>query len=87
MRATSRNLDIRQSNVDPAPYPGVTPGTTRSEDPAAAPCRRSDVHVVSRIADFLAGRLDPESDASLEAHLLACDGCFAAYVVATLSAD
>jgi anti-sigma factor RsiW len=44
----------------------------------------ADTHVIDRIDDFLAGRLDPEAETAVEAHLLSCDECFARYMALTL---
>jgi hypothetical protein len=47
-------------------------------DHAARP--RPDVHLASFLEDFAADRLEPPRDEDVEAHLLVCDDCFAAYV-------
>ena len=44
----------------------------------------ADDHVHDRIDEFLAGRLDSEAETEFEAHLLACDACFAAYLARTI---
>jgi anti-sigma factor RsiW len=40
----------------------------------------TEVHVASLLDDYAADRLETASSRDLEAHLLVCDACFAAYV-------
>ena len=39
-----------------------------------------EVHMAAQLDDYSSGRLDPSLAADLEAHLVVCDACFAAYV-------
>lgn len=38
------------------------------------------VHTADQLDDYASGELDPSLAADLEAHLVVCDACFAAYV-------
>jgi len=40
----------------------------------------SEVHVAPLLDDYAADRLETASSDALEAHMLVCDACFAAYV-------
>lgn len=39
-----------------------------------------EVHMADRLEHYASGKLDPSLAADLEAHLVVCDACFAAYV-------
>jgi anti-sigma factor RsiW len=51
------------------------------------PRTKCDVHLASCLEDFAADRLDPARDDEVEAHLLVCDDCFAAYVALLVRRD
>jgi hypothetical protein len=57
--------------------------------PNSASCAPSQpvVHAASWIEDFAAGRLDPALDVEIQAHLVTCDACFAAYLALLFSRD
>jgi anti-sigma factor RsiW len=38
------------------------------------------IHMAVHLEPYAAGKLDPSLAAELEAHLVLCDACFAAYV-------
>jgi hypothetical protein len=47
------------------------------------PCEhrsRTEVHVAPLLDDYAADRLESASARELEAHMLVCDACFAAYM-------
>jgi anti-sigma factor RsiW len=46
-----------------------------------------DVHMASCLEDYAAERLEPPRDEAVEAHLLVCDDCFAAYVALLVRRD
>jgi len=47
----------------------------------------ADVHMASCLEDYAAERLAPPRDEVVEAHLLVCDDCFAAYVALLVRRD
>ena len=40
----------------------------------------AEVHMTAQLDDYASGKLDPRLAEELEAHLVVCDACFAAYV-------
>jgi len=50
--------------------------------PKTDPSRRAeaDIHLEQCLEDYAAGRLNSPREEQIEAHLLTCDACFAAYV-------
>ena len=48
-----------------------------------SPCEhrsRTEVHMAPLLDEYAADRLETASSDALEAHMLVCDACFAAYV-------
>jgi hypothetical protein len=76
----SRNLDAAQSSVHLSPYPSdeeAPPDAMRTQDDCGT---AAEVHVAAQLDDYSSDKLDPSLAADLEAHLVVCDACFAAYV-------
>jgi hypothetical protein len=74
-------LDMDQSNVHAAPYNRVPADRGRTVPmPQTDPLLRTPIHMAPWLDDFAAGRLPSGSEQEIEAHLLVCDVCFAAYV-------
>jgi putative zinc finger protein len=76
----SRNLDAGQSSVHLSPYPSdeeAPPTAMRTQDDCGS---ATEIHMAARLEDYASGKLDPSLTAELEAHLVVCDACFAAYV-------
>jgi hypothetical protein len=48
---------------------------------------KPDVHLASCLEDFAADRLDSAREEAVEAHLVVCDECFAAYVALLVKRD
>jgi len=48
--------------------------------PETDPLLRTPIHMAPWLDDYAAGRLEKASAEQVEAHLLVCDVCFAAYV-------
>ena len=74
-------LDTDQSYVHRLPYervpavPGRLVPMTETD-----PLLRTPIHMAPWLDDFAAGRLETGCEQQVEAHLLVCDVCFAAYV-------